>query len=144
MDRSLVARTQQIIVDATGQVTSRDALRQAVVERYGSDVDALIDAFVAASMSGLRELRKRTYELDEGPTLFNLPSVIGVTTADGDLFVHLNDATAGQVQQWAAEGEQYHGSQRSRFKAIRKQVAELDSAENYQSQVRALASKADQ
>jgi hypothetical protein len=144
MDRSLIARAQQIIAEATEQITGRDALRQAVHEKYQNNPEALLDAFVDASMSGLRELRKRTYELPDSPTLFDLPSVIGVRSPDGDLYVHLQDATAGQVQQWASEGEQYHGSQRRRFKAIRKQVKELDSAENFQSQVRALASKVDQ
>lgn len=140
MDRSIIARAQEFIARSASPITSREALKQALAERYASDPEGLLNFAVDGGVSAMRDLRKRTYDLPEQPGLFDLPPVIGISTPLGDLFIHLDDATAGQVGQWAREGEQHHGSQHKRFKAIRGQIKEsaLDPSENFKAQLRAI------
>ena len=90
-----------------------------------------------------------TGPLPEQPTLLDLPAVIaiqrtlvvaGISTPLGHLFIPADMATAGQVEQWAREGTQHHGSQHKRFKAIASQLKDLglDPSENYLQQVSSL------
>lgn len=144
MDRSLIARAQEIIA-AEGTIAGRDALKRAILERYAGDLDALADALVDSNVSGMKDLRKRTYVLPEQATLFDVPAVIGIGTPLGDLYIKAEDATAGQVQQWAREGEQWHGGQHRHFRRFAQSFADLglDPSRNYREQLKELRSEGD-
>src|SRR5262249_12652255 len=72
--------------------------------------------------------RQRTYQLPEQQTLaFEVPSVIAITSPEGDLIIRRDDATTDQVRQWAKEGLQYTSAQRLRFKHA---VKDLEIAED--------------
>lgn len=116
--RSLQLRAQEIINASPIGMTVNEALTQALLERYGDDVQGLARCAAAMGASMLKGLRKRTYDLPE-PTdgvLFHLPSVIGISTVDGDLLVPREHAGLGQVKQWQKEGLQHHSTQVLRFK----------------------------
>lgn len=123
---SLQLRAQEIINASPNGMHIREALKRALLERYGHDPDALAEAaasYGAASMAGLR---KRTYELpdDEG-ALFQIPGVIGNRTEDGDLLIPRENANLGQVRQWQKEGQQHHATQLLRFKRAGKSLEPL-------------------
>lgn len=114
---SLQLRAQEIINANPDGMTVREALKRAILERFPNDPDAIADAFAAVAQSSMSGLRKRTYELpesDEG--LFEIPSVIGIRTDDGDLLVPRDHAALSQVRQWQKEGQQHHATQLLRFK----------------------------
>lgn len=137
MDRSVIARASELAAAGTQPVPAVEALRQALKERCGGSYERAIDMLVNEGRSKLKDARQRTYTLPEQPTLFDLPSVIAITTPLGDLFVPSEMATAAQVEQWAREGQQHHGSQHKRFKAMASQLKDLglDPSENYRQQI---------
>lgn len=140
MERQIIARATELAANAGEPVPAAVALRRALDERCGGDYQAAMDMLVGEGLSKMKDARQRTYNLPEQPTLFDLPAVIAVTTPLGDLFVPADMATAGQVEQWAREGQQHHGSQHKRFKAISSQLKDLslDPSENYRQQVASL------
>jgi hypothetical protein len=73
-------------------------------------------------------IRKRTYEIPEQPelALTDMPSVIGITTPGGDMFVQRSEATVGQVRQWNREALQHHSTQRLRHKRFRDDLKLID------------------
>lgn len=144
MDRSLIARAQEIIA-AEGTIQGRDALKRAILERYAGDINALAEALVDSNASGMKDLRRRTYVLPEQPTLFDVPAVIGISTPLGDLYIAAADATAGQVAQWAREGEQWHGGQHRQFKKFAQSFTDLalDLSRNYREQLKELRAEDD-
>jgi hypothetical protein len=140
MDRSIIARASELVARGDKPVPASEALKQALDERCHGDYGLALELLVVEGRSRLKDARQRTYALPEQPTLFDLPSVIAITTPLGDLFIPSDMATAGQVEQWAREGQQHHGSQHKRFKAMAAQLKGLgfDESENYQEQVRSL------
>ncbi len=130
---SLQLRAQEIINASAQGMNIRQALKQALLERYGHDLDALAEAAAAFGASGMSGLRKRTYELpDDQASLFQIPNVIGIRTEDGDLLIPRQNANLGQVRQWQKEGHQHHATQLLRFKragkeleAVKEEPAEL-------------------
>lgn len=140
MERQIIARATELAATGGKPIASADALRQALDERCGGDYQAALDMLVNEGRSKLKDARQRTYNLPEQPTLFDLPAVIAISTPLGDLFIPSDMASAGQVEQWAREGQQHHGSQHKRFKAIASQLKDLalDPSENYRQQVASL------
>lgn len=123
---SLKLRAQEIINASPNGMTVREALKQAAIERYGNNVDALADAFATAASSGMADLRKRTYELpDDDGALFEIPAAIGIRTDEGDLLVPRDRASLGHVRQWQKEGQQHHSTQLLRFKRAGKHLEHL-------------------
>lgn len=130
---SLQLRAQEIINASPEGMSIREALKQALLERYGHDPEALAEAAAAFGASSLSGLRKRTYELpDDQGALFQVPNIIGIRTDDGDLLIPRQNASLGQVRQWQKEGQQHHATQLLRFKragteldALKEEPAEL-------------------
>lgn len=142
MDRHLIARAIEIATGSDKPIMSPAALRRALDEMLDGDYERAIDMLAAEGQSRMKYGKKRTHILPEQPTLFDLPTAIAIATPVGDLWLRSDLASAGQVDQWAREGEQDHASQLKRFKAIRAQLKELalDPSENYLKQIRAIAS----
>lgn len=140
MDRHIIARATEIATNEGQPIAETAALRRALDERCGGDYALALDLLVTEGRSKMKDARQRTYTLPEQPTLFDLPQVIAVTTPLGDLFLPADMATAGQVEQWAREAQQHHGSQHKRFKAMAQQLKgmALDPSLNYRDQVREL------
>lgn len=114
---SLQLRAQEIINANPEGMTTREAMKRAILERYPNDIEAVAEAFAAVAQGSLSGLRKRTYELpDSEGALFELPAIIGIRTEDGDLLVPRQHANLGQARQWQREGEQHHATQLLRFK----------------------------
>lgn len=124
-DRSLQLRAQEIINAHPDGMTVRDAMKQAILERYADNPERMADAFATVAAGGMSQLRKRTYELPDDEGLFQIPSWIGIRTEDGDMLVQREAATLGQAAQWAREGLQHHSVQRVRFKRAADQLEQL-------------------
>ena len=123
---SLQLRAQEIINASPDGMSIREALKQALLEKYGHDPDALAEAAAAFGASAMSGLRKRTYELpDDQGALFQIPNVIGIRTDDGDLLISRRHANLGQVRQWQKEGQQHHATQLLRFKRAGKDLEPL-------------------
>lgn len=124
---SLRLRAQEIINASTEGITVRQAMKQALVERYADDPDGLAEAAAALAAAGMSGLRKRTYELpDRQDALFEIPSVIAVRTEEGDLLIPRDHANLAHVRQWQREGQQHHATQLLRFKRAGADLAELE------------------
>lgn len=139
-DKTLIARVQQLASESDGKRTIHDLLKQALRERFRDNDEGLLDFAAQASGGVLKTLRQRSYDMPEEWTLFDLPSSIVITSPLGDLIIPNETATAGEVDQWLTEGEQYHGSQHQRFKSRRKAMksAQLDPSRNYMEQLKEL------
>lgn len=125
--RSLQLRAQEIINASPIGITVNEALTSALLERYGDDIQGLARCAAAMGAGILKGLRRRTYDLPE-PTadvLFQVPSVIGISTVDGDLLVPREHAVIDQVRQWQKEGLQHHSTQVLRFKRAGRDLDEL-------------------
>lgn len=120
----LAIRAQEIILNSEG-ISATQALKMALLERY-DDIDKLAE-FAAGSFGSLaRKLRNATYELPDEPTLFDIPAVIAVITDEGELFIPRDGANAGQVREWARDGQRFHANQRLKFERIRKQLSAVE------------------
>lgn len=118
-DRSIQLRVQEIVNNSPVPINVHDALEQVLRERFGDDLDALRKWAASAGVSSMKGLRKRTYELpeaDDQGSLFDVPTVIGIITPEGDLLIPKDQANTGHVRQWTKEGLQHHATQRLRFK----------------------------
>lgn len=130
IDRTLQLRVQEVINASPIPIAARDALKKVLLERYTS-LEELAEAAATIGMSALNGIAKATYNLpetDQG-SLFDVPSVIAIRTPQGPLLIPRDQATAGQVRQWAEEGLQHHSTQRLRFKrAVKdlKAISDLD------------------
>jgi len=122
--QSLMLRTQEIISSSPDGITAREAYKRALVERFGTDMDALLEHTSSLASGMLSGIRKRTYELPSEDTQLplNLPQVIGIRTEHGDLLVHRDHADLGQVRQWVREARQHHSTQRLRFDRFEQQL----------------------
>ena len=122
---SLQLRAQEIINAHPEGMTTRAALKQAILERYQHNADALADVAVSFAGTIMSNLVKATHNLpDDNGTLFQIPGVIGIRSEDGDLLIARDHADLDQVRQWVREGLQHHSTQRLRFKRAN---AELES-----------------
>lgn len=140
MDRSLIARAQEILATSPHKMTTEDAIADAIYERFDGD-GKLIARYMATQIKGwAKQLRKNSYEVPEHPTLFDVPATIIVTSPTGDIAWPLGEAPAAIVGQWWTEGEQHHGSQHRRFKKGKQRhfAAGLDPERNYMEQAKAL------
>lgn len=117
MKSSLVLRAQEIINGSADGMTTKDAMKRAILERYADDPQGMAEAFASFAQSSMKGLRKRTYEMTDATqlALFATPAVIGVRTKDGDLLVPREQAHAGHIRQWQKEGQQHHATQHLRF-----------------------------
>lgn len=134
-DRSLQLRVQEIVANSPVPINVQDAFKQALLERYGQDIDAMAAAFAAVGAATMRGLRKRTYELpetDDQSSLFDVPAVIGISTTEGDLLIPKDQASTGHVRQWTREGLQHHSTQRMRFKRA---ATELEAVQDIDGEV---------
>lgn len=121
-DRALQLRAQEIVTNSPVPISVHDALKHALMERHpDATVEQLFDMLARAGEAALSGIRKRTYDLpddsDQG-SLFDIPTVIGVRTPDGDLIVPRDQAEMGHVRQWQREAFQHHATQRLRFKRV--------------------------
>lgn len=124
---SITLRVAEVIHTTPEPITAREALKRVLAQRFDGDPDGLLEYAVSAGAAALKNLRQATYKLDgDAPALFRLPAVIAVTTDEGDLFVRHDDATLGQVRQWATEGVQHHSVQEMRFRRLLDEVEKLD------------------
>lgn len=131
-DRTLQLRAQQIVNDSAEPISIRAAMRQALLERYKDDFDGLVDMASAVSASSMNGLRKRTYELPEDEdTLFDIPSLIVVSTPDGDLFVPRDQADTSHTRQWVIEGRRYHSVQTGRFERFKVDLDQIDDLDGH-------------
>lgn len=125
-DQTLKLRIAEIIHSANGEITEREAIKAALVERYGGDYEALLDYATTATRGAVRALRRQTYELPESQGfLFDVPEVISNRGPEGYTFIARDAATVGHVRQWIKEARQYHATQKTRFD---KAAAELEEA----------------
>jgi hypothetical protein len=124
-DRGTIqARAQEISYNSPVPIAVREACKQALQERYGSNPDALLEAAATLAAGAMSGLRQRTYHLPEQATLISdIPGVIGITTPDGDLIIPKAEATAEQVRQWNKEALQHHSTQRLRHRRFAKDLA---------------------
>lgn len=122
--QSLILRTQEIIRRHPEGMTSRDAYAQALVERFGGDMQAMAQHAATLAVGTLSALRKQTYELPpEDPTLpLAIPQWIGIRTEEGDLLIARDQAELGQVRQWSREAESHHSTQKLRMKRLRERL----------------------
>lgn len=123
-DRALSLRAQEIISASADGMTTAQAMEAVLRERFAGDPDGLLKWAASVGSSGLKGIRKRTYEIPDlfQGTLIQIPQVIGVTTPEGDLLIPRDKATLGQVRQWAREASQHHSVQKLRFKRFREQL----------------------
>jgi hypothetical protein len=143
MDKSLVARAQEMAANSPEKITAEESLAQAILERFDDDPKLIARYFADAVKGWTKELRVRTYTLPEQATLFSIPETIAIITDEGDLLIPADLATAGQVRQWVREGRRHHKSQEKKFARFDAQLKslELNPKENYKDQLRALESK---
>lgn len=121
-DTSLTMRAQEIIAHSDKAISAFQAARQALAERCMT-YDELLDYSTNGLVAGMRDLKKRLYDLPEQDTLdLDIPSAIGISTPDGDLYIGREHATLDQVRQWAAEGQQHHSTQNLRFKRFKQRL----------------------
>ena len=122
--QSLILRTQEIVNAAVDGITTREAYKRALIERFGNDVNALLEHASSLASGILSGIRRRTYELppDDPQLPLLVPQVIGIRTDQGDLLVHREHADLGQIRQWVREGRQYHSAQRLRFERFETQL----------------------
>lgn len=134
IDRGILLRADEITRTSGEPISVKAALGRAIRERFGTDPEALIEAFASLAAGQLRGLRRSTYDLpdDDGQgSLFDIPQLIVVTTAEGELAVPKAQAETGHVRQWQKEGQQHHSVQLTRFKRLGKDletVADHDDA----------------
>ena len=123
----LVLRTQEIIANSGDGIKGRDAVKAALRERFGDNIEQLLD--FAASVTGvLRKLAASTYNLPDQPTLaMDIPQTIVVNTDEGPLFVDRSQAELGHVRQWVADGLQHHSVQKDRFGRLAKDLKKLEA-----------------
>lgn len=121
----LVLRTQEIIAKSK-EIGGRDAVKIALRERFGQDIEQLLD-FTASTVGVLKKLSRATYELPDQATLFDIPQTIVINTDEGPLFIGREQAQLGQVRQWVSEGLQHHSAQKYRFGRLAKDLKSLDS-----------------
>ena len=140
MERHIIARATQLVATTTNALQESAALRQAIDEYCSGDYNRAIDLLTNESRSKLKDARKATYNLPEQATLFDVPQVIAITTPLGDLFLSADQASGGQVEQWAREGRSHHRSQEKRFDAICQQIKDLhlDPSMNYKDQIKSI------
>jgi hypothetical protein len=127
VDQSLRLRAQEIITSSPDGMTTRQGMKRALAERFKDDPAGLLEFAAAAGCVGMKDLRKRTYDLPEPGegVLFDLPQIIGVSTPEGDLLVPREKATLGQVRQWTREGSQHHATQKLRFRRFAEELEPL-------------------
>lgn len=118
--QALTLRAQEIINSSPNGMTTKDAMKQALRERYANDPDGIFEVAASLAASTMKGLRKRTFELGDNAQLglFAMPTVIGVRTTEGDLLVARDQASAGHIKQWQREGQQHHATQHLRFKRL--------------------------
>lgn len=124
---SLRLRAQEILLANPTGMSTREAMKRALAERFLPDDPAGLLEFAATSSDSLlRDLRQRTYELpDPGDlALFDPPPVIGISTPEGDFIVSTEIATTGQVRQWERERRQWIATQTLLGKRFREQSLE--------------------
>lgn len=126
IDRSLMLRVQEILQVQPDAMTMREAVTIALRERY-TDYDSLLQAASAFGAASANGLRKRTYDLRDQPTLFDIPEVIAIRTVDGDLFIKREHATLGQVRQHHHELSQYLAVQAMRSHRYGDELTQLAS-----------------
>lgn len=123
---SLQLRAQEILNAHPEGMTTRAALKQAILERYGDDANAIADALVTFAGSIMSALARATFNLPEdNGSLFQIPSVIGVPTEEGDKLVGRAYATNDQVEKWLDRGLQHHSTQRLRFKRAKSEFEQV-------------------
>lgn len=125
---SLQLRAQEIINASPAGMTTTEALERAIWERFKDDPRGMAKFAAVATQSTMKGLRKRTYELPDPDqaALFDIPSVIGVPTDEGDLLVPREHANLGQVRQWQKDGQKHHATQLLRFKRAGADLAPLE------------------
>lgn len=141
--KDLMIRAAEIIETAPGAITEKQAMRQAAMEFTGGDVNVAIDLLIA-TVGSTDDLRKRTYEPPDQYSLIPPTSHIAIRTPAGTEFIHRNDATAGQMKQWAKEALQELNGKVRKFERFDKAMDEagLDDTLNYMEQVRSIGQKA--
>lgn len=102
---SIRLRAQEILLANPAGMTTHEAMKRALAERFKDDPPGLLEFAATSSGSLLRGLRQRTYELQQPSdlSLFEAPPVIGITTPDGDLLISTDMAITGHVRQWHRE-----------------------------------------
>lgn len=123
---SLRLRAQEILIANPIGMSTREAMKRALAERFKDDPAGLLEFAASASDAWLKDLRQRTYELQEPGTLtlFDPPPVIGISTPEGDFIVSTDVATVGQIRQWERERRQWIATQTLRGKRFREQSLE--------------------
>jgi hypothetical protein len=120
--QSLVLRAQEIINKTEGPITAREAMKQALIERYANDINALADMAAGLVPGMTKRLRQATYELPEPNGLFDIPGVISIMTTDGACFIHREEATVGQTRQYLREATSFHATQTLRFERANEEL----------------------
>lgn len=116
MNRQLMIRTKEIIdaVTTSGEeVSTNDALRQALIEIIGRDPDKLLDFAVQSNVATIRIVEKGQYVLKEPhqDALFDTPSAIAVE----HIWYPKAEQTVGVVGQYIQDGRRHHSVQLLRF-----------------------------
>jgi hypothetical protein len=124
--KDLQIRAQEIINSSPTPITSVEAIKQAIRERYG-DYEMLLNWSAMLAAGSLKVLRRATAALpdDAQGRLFDIPTYIWVSTPQGDLYVPKELATSDQVLQWAKETLRDLTVQRTRFERLVKRLEDL-------------------
>lgn len=130
-DQTLLLRTKEIIDNSTESILVRDAMKQALLERYQTR-EAMADAAVSFADGVMKELRKASYVLpdDSQGRLFQLPPSIWIHTPDGEKYINRDEATMGEVRQWLREGIKYHAVQGMRFARFKEGLQVLEDVDD--------------
>jgi len=147
IERTLIARAQELAADGPDhRVQATVALTAAILERYGDDPKRIAEEWATREAGSLKKARENSYKQPDNPTLFDVPSVIVITSDAGDVFIKRDQATVAEVRQWAREGLKWHTGQTKSFTRLvdRLAEAEIDDADNYMDAVRAITAGGEQ
>lgn len=141
MDKSIIARAQELVAHSNAQMTLEQAIAESIFERFDGDGKRIAYYMAGQVKNWTKAIRKASYDVPEHPTLFDVPQVIIVTSPDGDVAWPIDIAPAKVVGQWWTEGEQYHGGQHRRFRLGKERHFSLpmDPDKGYKEQVNAIS-----
>lgn len=141
IERSLIARAQELAAEGPDErVQATVALTAAIMERYGDDPKRIAEEWALKEAGGLRQARVNSYKTPDNPTLFDVPSVIVITSDAGDLFIKKEHANVAEVLQYASEGLKWHTGQTKNFARLKERIeaAGMELTDNYMDAINAL------
>jgi hypothetical protein len=147
INRSIIARANEIATASAEPIEMADALMRSVVEHV-TTLDVAQAIIRDQAMSAAKKVGTLLRTIDEQPTLWDLPSHIVNRTEHGDLIIPAAQATVAQALQWATEVEEQGQAQARRGAALHRAIThvvetlDLDPDGPYREQIRAIGDQA--